>query len=284
MGWLLCIQSVDVWSKRGEFLTKCQLEKWFVGIQWFLRTLKKGCFDKALDACREMELFRIKPDARTMSSLLPAVTNTCSDNILYVKEMFWKLARKSLVSWNVMVAVFVNNSLSSEAVDLYSQMEAYGIEPDSFTIASILPACGDLSAIFLGRRIHKYIERRKLLPNLSLENALIDMYAKCGWLQEAKAVFDQMKFRDIVSWTSMISAYGMSGQGYSAVALFSQMQDSGLSPDSIAFISVLSACSIAGLMDQGWYFFNLMTEQIKIIPRVEHCLFGRPTYLGILGE
>ena len=160
--------------------------------------------------------------------------------------------------------------MSSEAVDLYSQMEAYGIEPDYFTVASILPAFGDLSGIFLGRQIHEYIERKKLLPNLSLENALIDMYAKCGCLQEAKTVFDQMKFRDIVSWTSMISAYGMSGQGYSAVALFSEMQESGLTPDSIAFVSVLSACSHAGLLDQGWYFFKLMTEQHKIIPRVEH--------------
>ncbi|KAK6262433.1 hypothetical protein QUC31_008249 [Theobroma cacao] len=231
---------------------------------------QNGCFDNALDVCREMELLRIKADAGTMSSLLPAVTNTCSDNILYVKEMFWKLARKSLVSWNVMIAVFVNNLLSTEAVDLYSQMEACGIEPDSFTIASVLPACGDLSAIFLGRRIHEYVERKKLLPNLALENALIDMYAKCGCLQEAKAVFDQMKFRDIVSWTSLISAYGMSGQGYSAVALFSEMQDSGLTPDSIAFVSVLSACSHAGLLEQGWHFFNLMTEQYKIIPSVEH--------------
>ncbi|KAK8518323.1 hypothetical protein V6N13_027795 [Hibiscus sabdariffa] len=228
------------------------------------------CFDQALDVCREMELLRIKPDAGTMSSLLPAVTNTSSDNISFVKEMFWKLARKSVVSWNVMISVFVNNSLSSEAVDLYSQMEAYGIEPDSFTIASILPACGDLSAIFLGRRIHECINRKKLLPNLALENALIDMYAKCGCLKEAKAVFDQMKFRDIVSWTSMISAYGMSGQGYKAVSLFSKMQNSGLTPDSIAFVSVLSACSHAGLLDQGWHFFNLMTDQHKILPRVEH--------------
>ena len=69
---------------------------------------QNGCFDKALDVCREMELLKIKPDAGTMSSLLPAVTSTCSDNILYVKEMFWKLARKSLVSWNVIIAVFVN--------------------------------------------------------------------------------------------------------------------------------------------------------------------------------
>ncbi|KAE8717467.1 putative pentatricopeptide repeat-containing protein [Hibiscus syriacus] len=228
------------------------------------------CFDQALVVCREMKLLGIKPDAGTMSSLLPAVTNTSSDNISFVKEMFSKLARKSVVPWNVMISIFVNNSLSSEAVDLFSQMEAYGIEPDSFTIASILPACGDLSAIFLGRRIHEYINRKKLFLNLALDNALIDMYAKCGCLKEAKAVFDQMKFRDIVSWTSMISAYGMSGQGDKAMSLFSKMQNSGLTPDSIAFVSVLSACSHAGLLDQGWYFFNLMTDQHKILPRVEH--------------
>ncbi|KAE8724038.1 putative pentatricopeptide repeat-containing protein [Hibiscus syriacus] len=202
------------------------------------------CFDQALDVCREMKLLRIKPDAGTMSSLLPAVTNTSSDNISFVKEMFSKLARKSIVSWNVMISIFVNNSLSSEAVDLYSQMEAY----DEFM----------------------NINRKNLLPNLALENALIDMYAKCGCLKGAKAVFDQMKFRDIVSWTSMISAYGMSGQGDKAMSLFSNMQNSGLPPDSIAFVSVLSACSHAGLLEQGWHFFNLMTDQHKIFPRVEH--------------
>ncbi|XP_031249020.1 putative pentatricopeptide repeat-containing protein At3g49142 [Pistacia vera] len=231
---------------------------------------QNGRFDDALQICREMESLRLKPDAGTMASLLPAVTNTSSDNVLYVKEMFMKLAKKNLVPWNVMISVYVNNSMPAEAVDLYLQMEEHDIEPDAISIASLLPACGDLSALLLGRQIHQYVERKKLQPNLLLENALIDMYAKCGSLTEARAVFDQMKFRDVVSWTSMISAYGMSGQGCDAVALFSKMQRSGLSPDSIAFVSVLSACSHAGLLEEGQYYFNLMTEQYKISPRIEH--------------
>ena len=97
-------------------------------------------------------------------------------------------------------------------------MDVHGIEPDELSVASVLPACGDLSALLLGRQIHKYVERKKLRPNLLLENALIDMYAKCGSLAEARAVFDGMQFRDIVSWTSMISAYGRSGKGCDAVA------------------------------------------------------------------
>ncbi|XP_059434000.1 putative pentatricopeptide repeat-containing protein At3g49142 [Corylus avellana] len=227
-------------------------------------------FDEALEVCKEMEVLRLKPDAGTMASLLPAVTNTTSNNVSYVKDMFMKLAKKSVVSWNVMVAVYVNNSMPGEAVNLYLQMEECGIEPDAVTIASVLPACGDLSALSLGRRMHEYVERKKLRPNLLLENALVDMYAKCGSLRDAREVFDRMKFRDVVSWTSVISAYGLNGQGRDAVALFAKMQDSGLCPDSIAFVSVISACSHAGLLEEGRYYFKLMTEEYRIIPRIEH--------------
>ncbi|XP_030933746.1 putative pentatricopeptide repeat-containing protein At3g49142 [Quercus lobata] len=227
-------------------------------------------FDDALEVCKEMEALRLKPDAGTMASLLPAVTNTTSNNVSYVKEIFMKLAKKSVVSWNVMIAVYVNNSMPAEAVNLYLQMEKNRIEPDAVTIASILPACGDLSALSLGRRMHEYVERKKLRPNLLLENALVDMYAKCGSLRDAREVFDRMKFRDVVSWTSMISAYGLNGQGRDAVALFAKMQNLGLSPDSIAFVSVISACSHAGLLEEGRYYFKLMTEEYKIIPRIEH--------------
>lgn len=231
---------------------------------------QNGRFDEALDVCREMESLRIKPDADTMASLLPSVTNTSPENVLSVKEMFLKLDNKNLVSWNVMIAVYANNSMPAEAVDLYLQMEVHGIEPNAISVASVLPACGDLSALLLGRKIHRYVERKKLQPNLRLENALVDMYAKCGSLTEARTVFDQMRCRDVVSWTSMISAYGMSGQGSDAVALFSKMLMSGLCPDSIAFVSVLSACSHAGLLEEGRYYFKIMTEQYKLVPRIEH--------------
>ncbi|XP_027358996.1 putative pentatricopeptide repeat-containing protein At3g49142 [Abrus precatorius] len=227
-------------------------------------------FDDALEICREMEGMRQKPDAGTMATLMPAVTNTSPDNVLYVKDMFMNLEKKSLVSWNVMITVYMKNSMPGEAVELYLQMEKGEVEPDAITCASVLPACGDLSALLLGRRIHEYVERKKLCPNLLLENALIDMYARCGCLQDAKKVFDRMKFRDVASWTSLISAYGVTGQGYNAVALFTEMQNSGQSPDSIAFVAILSACSHAGLLDEGKVYFKQMTDEYRITPRIEH--------------
>ncbi|CAL5407898.1 unnamed protein product [Camellia sinensis] len=231
---------------------------------------QNGQFDEALGVCREMVSLSVKPNAGTMASLSPAVTNTSADNVMFVKEMFVKMAKEGLVSWNVMMAAYVNNSMPAEAVGLYSEMEACGLEPDAITIASVLPGCGDLSALLLGRQIHEYVERKRLRPNLSLENALIDMYAKCGCLRDAREVFDGMHGRDVVSWTSMISAYGMNGHGQNAVALFSRMQDSGLTPDPIAFVSILSACSHAGLLDEGQYCYKLMTEEYRLVPRLEH--------------
>ncbi|KAD5802950.1 hypothetical protein E3N88_14310 [Mikania micrantha] len=233
---------------------------------------QNGMFREALDVCRTMiQSSCIKPNAGTMASLSPAVTSSISSNDLtLMMEMFMNHARDSLVAWNVMVAVYVNNSMPADAVNLYLQMESYGIDPDSVTVASVLPACGDLSALSLGRKIHGYVKRKRLLPNITLENALIDMYAKCGSLNEARKVFDEMQVRDVVSWTSMVSAYGMTGDGQTAVTLFSDMQHSGLTPDSISFVPVLSSCSHAGLLDQGKKLFTLMTDEYNIVPRLEH--------------
>ncbi|KAB1204948.1 hypothetical protein CJ030_MR7G015218 [Morella rubra] len=126
-------------------------------------------FDNALEVCKEMKGLDLRPDAGTMTSLLPAVTNTTLDNVSYVKQMFMQLAKKSVVSWNVMIAVYVNNSMPGEAVTLYLQMESCGIEPDAVTITSVLPACGDLWALSLERRMHEFVDRKKLRPNLLLE-------------------------------------------------------------------------------------------------------------------
>ncbi|KAL2550566.1 putative pentatricopeptide repeat-containing protein [Forsythia ovata] len=232
---------------------------------------QNGRFDDALEVCKEMGSLGVKPDSGTMASLSPAVTNTCRENVMFVKEMFMNMAREELVAWNVMIAVYSNNSMPREAVELYSQMEAQRLDPDAITIASVLPACGDVSALSQGRRIHEFVETKGLRPNLSVENALIDMYAKCGCLSEAREVFNGMRLRDVVSWTSMMSAYGRSGEGHRAIELFTKIQDLGLIPDSIAFVSILSACSHAGLLSEGRHYYRLMTEEYKIVPRLEHC-------------
>lgn len=247
---------------------------------------QNGRFDDALEVCKEMESLGMKPDSGTMASLSPAVTNTSAENIMFVRNIFMDMAKEELVAWNVMIAVYANNLMPSEAVGLYSRMQAHRVEPDAITITSVLPACGDLSAVSLGKRIHEYVDMKGLLPNLSVENALIDMYAKCGCLPEARKVFDKMHIKDIVSWTSLMSAYGRNGKGYQAIELFTKMQDLGFVPDSIAFVSILSACSHAGLLSEGRYYYRLMTDGYKIIPRLEHstCIVDLLGRAGLVDE
>ncbi|KAJ8512140.1 hypothetical protein OPV22_002574 [Ensete ventricosum] len=232
---------------------------------------QNGQYDRAIELCEKMVALRKpKPDAGTMASILPAMSNTNQTDIHLVRKMFDEMGKKDLVSWNAMIAIYANNSMSAEAVELFSRMEMAGFEPDAVTLASVLPACGDLSALSLGKKIHELTERKRMRPNLVLENALMDMYANCGCLEAAREVFDGMKRKDVVSWTTIISAYGMHGHGMKAISLFEQMRKSGLKPDPIAFVSILAACSHSGLLNKGKYYFKCMTECYHFVPRIEH--------------
>ncbi|XP_008800173.2 putative pentatricopeptide repeat-containing protein At3g49142 [Phoenix dactylifera] len=232
---------------------------------------QNGQFERAIEACKEMvAVGRPKPDAGTMASILPAMLNTERTNVVFVRKMFDEMPRKGLVSWNAMIAIYANNSMAAEAMNLFLLMEKEGVEPDAVTFASVLPSCGETSALAVGVRIHEFIKRKRMCPNLVLENALMDMYANCGCLKTSREVFDGMKGRDVVSWTSIIAAYGIHGNGREAISLFEQMQESGLKPDHIAFVSVLAACSHAGLLDEGRYYFKCMTDQYQMVPRIEH--------------
>ncbi|KAG6519456.1 putative pentatricopeptide repeat-containing protein At3g49142 [Zingiber officinale] len=248
---------------------------------------KHGQFERALDLCKEMVAQQNPtPDSGTLASILPAMSRTEIANVELMRKLFDEMSNKNIVSWNAMIAIYANNSMPREAVDLFSKMEIAGIEPDAVTLASILPACGDSSAFTLGRRIHQLIEMKRMRPNLVLENALMDMYANCGCLKTAREIFDSMNWKDVVSWNSIISAYGMHGHGLDAIAFFDQMVKSGIKPDSIAFLSIISACSHAGLVNQGKHYFNLMTEHYHLSPTIEHyaCMVDLLARSGNLNE
>ncbi|XP_020261626.1 putative pentatricopeptide repeat-containing protein At3g49142 [Asparagus officinalis] len=230
-----------------------------------------GHGEEAVEMCREMvERGRVRPDAGTMASVLPAMSGARIEDVGFVRKMFDEMGSRDLVAWNAIIAIYANNSMAAEAVEIFSRMEKIGIESDAVTFASVLPACGVVSALSIGKKIHECIRRKKMFPNLFLENALMDMYANCGCVKDAREVFNGMEGRDVVSWTSIISAYGMYGYGEEAVALFEKMLESGLKPDHIAFVSILSACSYSGLLEHGRRYFKCMTFEYKLVPRIEH--------------
>ncbi|CAN6295818.1 unnamed protein product [Urochloa humidicola] len=257
---------------------------WNAMISGFARA---GLFERAVEVFKEFVALQCSvPDAGTMASILPAMGNAKAEDILFVRKAFDEMEFKELISWNAMLAIYANNGDHVKAVELFLRMEKDGVEPDSVTLATVLPPCGELSAVSVGKRIHEIIKRKRMLPNSFLENALTDMYASCGCLKDAREVFDSMSSRGVISWTSIISAYGKHGHGREAVNLFEKMLGQGLEPDSIAFVAVLAACSHAGLLDVGKRYFDSMTCRYHITPKAEHytCMVDLLGRAGCISE
>ncbi|KAJ8639236.1 hypothetical protein MRB53_015930 [Persea americana] len=202
------------------------------------------------------------------------------------KRVFEKAPKQNVVSWNVMITGYVTLGNYFEALGVFEKMRAAGVKPDAVTFTSVLPACSQLAVLEQGREIHKYITENKLESNEIVMSALLDMYAKCGAVNDARWVFDSLPVKDFVSWTSMITAYGSHGQAIEALELFREMQQTEAKPDRVTFLAVLSACSHAGLVDEGCHYFNQMTSGYGIKPALEHysCLIDLLGRAGRLHE
>jgi pentatricopeptide repeat protein len=105
---------------------------------------------------------------------------------------------------------------------------------------------------------------------MTVENALVTMYSKCGTIDDALKLFDAMICRDIISWNAMITGYAQHGRCLESLNLFEQMQSRCIKPNEISFVGVLSACSHAGLVDEGWHYYSSMRLDHGIVPGVEH--------------
>ncbi|XP_038990293.1 pentatricopeptide repeat-containing protein At5g66520-like [Phoenix dactylifera] len=157
---------------------------------------------------------------------------------------------------------------------VFQQMRQANVKPNSVTASS------HLTSPSIGRSIHSYITTNEIKLDVALGTALVNMYAKCGHIEEAFQVFESMEDRNLQSWTIMISGFAAHGHRKEAITLFSQMEASGLKPDSTSFSMILSACSHLGMVDEGWHYFSKMVDVYNIQPTIEHygCmvdLFGR---------
>lgn len=180
-------------------------------------------------------------------------------------QCFNEMLQKDLITWNTLIAGY-KRSNSSKCLSLFTSMESQGFTPNCFTFTSVVAACADLSLITCGQQIHANILQRGLDRNMALANSLIDMYAKCGSISDSRKSFELLSSKDLVSWTSMMIAYGVHGYGKEAVELYNEMIRSGIRPDRVVFMAVLSACSHAGLVNEGLSYFNSMLSEYSITP------------------
>eukprot|EP01018_Ginkgo_biloba_P016412 Gb_25554 [translate_table: standard] len=185
-------------------------------------------------------------------------------------KIFEEMPQRDVVSWNAMIEGYAQHRYYEKALALYVQMQRAGMRPSLSTFPSILGVCSDLAALEQGKQIHAHLIKNVFVLDVMLGSALLDMYAKCGSINFARQVFEEMPQRNVVSWTTMIDGYGKHGHAKDAIQLFEQMQESGTKPNHITFVSVLSACSHAGLVDEGWLCFDSMIQRHHLTPKVEH--------------
>ncbi|XP_059630569.1 pentatricopeptide repeat-containing protein At2g29760, chloroplastic-like [Cornus florida] len=203
------------------------------------------------------------------------------------RAFFDQMPVKNVVSWNAMIACYVHNHRFDEALSVLHHMLIDGVcRPDQTTLVSVLSACAHLGSLEHGKWIDSYIKKNKINLSNPLGNALIDMFAKCGDVENGRAVFDRMAKRCIITWTAMVSGLAVNGQCREALALFDRMCLEGIKPDDVFFIAVLSACTHGGLVEEGRRVFDQMVSEFGIEPCIEHygCMVDLLARAGKLEE
>lgn len=190
--------------------------------------------------------------------------------VMYVKSgdlgcadyLFERMPDRDLVAWNAFIGACVQNGFPAKSLELFRQMGSGDglIKPDSMTIVAAISACGDLGYLETGEEILRSATTENIVGNVFVDNARLDMYTKCGSLDLARTMFEEMPKRTVVSWSTMIRGYAINGESDAALGLFSRMRSEGLKPNNVTFLGVLWACSHAGLVSKGWAIFNRMVQ------------------------
>ncbi|KAI5076844.1 hypothetical protein GOP47_0008909 [Adiantum capillus-veneris] len=167
-------------------------------------------------------------------------------------EVFDELPARDVVSWTGLITGYCHHGHGAEALHCFEQMKSEGVLPNAMTFACALKACGSIGAFEKGKLVHSEMVRQGLLGyDTVLGNALVDMYAKCGALNKAQEVFEDLEAQNVASWNALLSGYCQHAHGSEALHCFQQMQTTGLSPDSVTLLCVLQACASAGAVDKG---------------------------------
>lgn len=201
------------------------------------------------------------------------------------REYFDKMPQRNVITWNSMLAAYIQHGHWEEGLKLYKVMLLQdNVMPDWVTFSTLFGACNDFASLRLGNQIIAQAVKSGFDSDVSVANGIVTMYSKCGQFEKARKVFDSIVYKDLVSWNAMITSYALNGQGKSVVQIFENMLTSGVIPDHISYIGLLSGCSHSGLVSEGKYYFNSMTKNHGILRSSEHytCivdLLGRAGFL-----
>ncbi|KAM3386157.1 hypothetical protein ACQJBY_009666 [Aegilops geniculata] len=253
----------------------------------YVATALLSMYARVGDSAAARSLFDEMPDPHVVSV---TAMLTCYGNMGALddaRRLFDGLPRKDFICWNAMIDGYTQHGKPNEALQLFRQMLSSSAEPDEVTVVLVLSAVAQLGTVESGKWLHSYVKNsRRVQLNVRVGTALIDMYCKCGSLEDAVAVFHGIGDKDIVVWNAMINGYAMHGDSRKALEMFVQLRDQGLWPTDITFIGLLNACSHSGLVEEGHRFFQSMEHEYGIDPKIEHygCMVDLLGRAGLIEE
>ncbi|CAL5380428.1 unnamed protein product [Camellia sinensis] len=202
------------------------------------------------------------------------------------RALFDSMPNRDIVSWSAMISGYAQVDRFSDTIALFQQMQLEEVRPDETTLVSVLSACTHLAALDQGKWIHAYIRRNGLKINVILGTTLIDMYMKCGCVENALEVFFGMEEKGVSTWNALILGLAMNGLVERSLEMFSEMKKCGVVPNEITFIGVLGACRHMGLVNKGRHHFDSMIQVHNIEPNVKHygCMVDLLGRAGMLKE
>lgn len=190
-----------------------------------------------------------------------------------IKDACWvfeNMPEKTSVTWSSLFAGFVQNGLHEEVLCLFQSTQREGMQLTEFTVSSILSTCASLALIIEGTQVHAVIVKHGFHRNLFVATSLVDVYAKCGQIEKSYEVFADMEEKNVVLWNAMIASFSRHAHSWEAMILFEKMQQVGIFPNEVTYLSILSACSHTGLVEEGRHYFNLLLSDRTAEPNVLH--------------
>ncbi|XP_061360477.1 pentatricopeptide repeat-containing protein At3g57430, chloroplastic-like [Gastrolobium bilobum] len=211
---------------------------------------------------------------------------TKCDSLEAGEKVFNRMEEKDIVSWTTMVTAYCQYSEWGKALAIFSKMRNEGFEPNHFTLSSVITACGGLCLLEYGQQIHGLICKASLDTDTCIESSLIDMFAKCGNVMEAKKIFERISNPDNVTWTAIISTYAQHGLVEDALQLFRKMEQSVVKVNAVTLLCILFACSHGGMVEDGLEIFYQMEDTYGVVPEMEHyaCVVDLLGRVGQLDE
>jgi pentatricopeptide repeat protein len=201
-------------------------------------------------------------------------------------RVFNQMPSRDVVSWNVMILGHVKCGQSQKVLELFRRMQCEGVPPSYFTFMWVLNACGNVVVLDEGRWAHTQILDAGCEDNMFVASSLVNMYAKCRSMDDAWRVFNKMASHDVGSWNALLQGVAMHGHGMEAVAHVERMCKEGVKANIVTFVCLLSACSHAGLLDEGLCYFDSMGSVYRIAATGQHyaCMVDLLGRAGCLHE